>query len=85
MVEILLEDFLVLRDVFSWKNTPPTLFEPSNMLWKEINSVRHFPPAAAIAQPPPRQFPAMPRQFPALPRQSRHFLRAPAICPYYGD
>ncbi|KAJ7436133.1 hypothetical protein FB451DRAFT_1194143 [Mycena latifolia] len=35
------------------------------MLWKEMNTAQHFTLAAAIAQPPPRQFPAVPRQFPA--------------------
>ncbi|KAJ7926427.1 hypothetical protein B0H13DRAFT_1862259 [Mycena leptocephala] len=76
MVEILLGDFLVLKDLFNCRNIPITGFEPPNVLWKEINTAQHFTFAAAIAQPPPRQFPAVPRQFPAVPRQSRHFPRA---------
>jgi hypothetical protein len=70
MVEILLDDFLVLKDLFNCRNIPLTGFELPNVLWKEINTAQHFTLAAAIAQPPPRQFPA-------VPRQSRHFLRAP--------
>jgi hypothetical protein len=76
MVEILLDDFLVLKDLFNCRNIPHTGFELPNVLWKEINTAQHLTLAAAIAQPPPRQFPAVPRQFPAVPRQSRHFLRA---------
>jgi hypothetical protein len=50
MVEILIEGFLVLRYVFNCKNIPPTIFELSSLLWKEINSARHFSPAASIAR-----------------------------------
>jgi hypothetical protein len=64
MVEILLDDFHVLKDLFNCRNIPLTGFELPNMLWKEINTAQHFTLAAAIAQPPPRQFPAVPRQFP---------------------
>ncbi|KAJ7855680.1 hypothetical protein B0H13DRAFT_1903010 [Mycena leptocephala] len=71
-----LERTPALANVFNWENLPLTRFELRNMLWKEINSVQHLIYAAAIAQPPPRQFPALPRQFPAVPQQSRHFLRA---------
>jgi hypothetical protein len=65
MVEILLGDFLVLRDVFNCKNIPPTLFELSYVLWKEINSARHFFPrhgnCTATAASIPRNAASVPR------------------------
>jgi hypothetical protein len=48
------------------------------VLWKELKAARHFIPAAATAQPPPRQFPALPRQFPQC-RGSRGIFSGPDV------